>query len=277
MLSLSLSRSMSAPPPTPMPKTGWFFVGDAPSSQASEAPSKVADAPQPLSRHSKKFGPAMATAMFSAGALAGPGSKNKTSKRHGFRSLIFNPQAERPQRSLKTPYSEYSFAGEYASTLFTTSMAVPTNGAESYTLSTHFPDASNFTSLFDEYRIDQIEVWLEPAMVISSSAGSSPFVSAVDLDDANTPANFADVSGRQGAVEGVTGTGHYHKWKPNVATALYSGTFTSYGNITSTWVDCASPSVQHYGLKYATNSADGVTRPYYRTVRMLVTFRGPAI
>lgn len=270
---------MSAPPPTPQPKTGWFFVGESgqPSSQASEPVKQTGDAPQPLLRHVRKFGQLAATALHSAGAIARQGSNSRSQKRHGFRSLIFNPQAERPQRSLKTPYNEYQFAGEYASTLFTTSMAVPTNGAESYTLSTHFPDASTFTSLFDEYRVDSIEVWLEPAMVMSASVGSTPFVSAIDLDDANTPANFADVSGRQGAVEGVTGTGHYHKWKPNVSTALYAGAFTSYGNITSTWVDCASPSVQHFGLKYATNSADGVTRPYYRTVRMLVSFRGPAI
>lgn len=39
--------------------------------------------------------------------------------------------------------------------------------------------------------------------------------------------------------------------KPRVASAVYgSGVFSSYSNVKAPWIDCNSPSVEHYGIKW---------------------------
>lgn len=202
----------------------------------------------------------------------GRGAKKKSK----FMSKVFNPQASRPQRTLTTPMNTVTVTITETFTAFTTSTSLPSYWSSVFALS-QFAGISPYTSLFDEYRFDQIEVWLEPSIIMSPSAGSAMLYSAVDLDDANTPASGDDVALRQGVAISETGTGHYHKWKPFVATALYSGTFTSYGSIPAPWIDCASPSVQHFGLKVASPNADGIARLYRAEVRILVSFRGPAI
>jgi len=51
--------------------------------------------------------------------------------------------------------------------------------------------------------------------------------------------------------------------RPRVASALYaSGAFTSYGvGPKDQWIDCVSPSVEHYGLKLATSVFSAANNP----------------
>ena len=37
---------------------------------------------------------------------------------------------------------------------------------------------------------------------------------------------------------------------PRISTAAYSGAFTSYTNTKAPWIDCNSPTVQHFGMKF---------------------------
>jgi len=165
---------------------------------------------------------------------------------------------------------------QVSTTWFTTSTSLFSGAAYAVALN-FFSDYASYTSLFDEYKIDLLEAWVDPSLINSSTVGSTLYHTCVDLDDANTPANAADVAARQGVVTSLTGTGHYHKWRPYVANALYSGAFTSYGSEPSPWIDCASPGVQHFGLKGVTNAADGVARAMNLTIRALVSFRGSSI
>jgi hypothetical protein len=141
--------------------------------------------------------------------------------------------------------------------------------------------AQNFTStptlftVFDQYRFEQIEAWLE--FINPNSASSFPdFVSAVDLDDGNIPTSVGQVIDHQGALVSSGPGGHYHKWKPHVAVAVYSGAFTSFANEEAQWIDSASPAVQHYGLKSAiiSNGAATVVNAVFRAV---ISFRAPSI
>lgn len=210
-------------------------------------------------------------------ALVKQGARGKgKSKGSKFVSKVYNPQATRPQATLSTPYQEYSTTMVLSALSFTTSTSAATYVAISFKLS-DFAASTEYRSLFDEYRFDFCEGWLEPSIVMSPSAGSVSSCSAVDLDDANVPANFGDVAARQGCCLSETGTGHYHKWKPCVAVALWNGAFTSFGSEPAPWIDCASPDVIHFGLKFATVAADGLARSMYLTVRAKMSFRGPAI
>jgi len=162
-------------------------------------------------------------------------------------------------------------------TLFTTSSSSAVFSATAFTLSS-FADSALYTALFDQYMIEQIEVWIEPMAPQSQTFGS--ISSVVDLDDATVPTTIAQVDTRAGVLTGMGAAGHYHRWRPHVAVAEFSGTFVSFGNVPSTWIDSASPNVQHYGLKTAAALVvTGVTvaTPYEITTRAIVRFRAPGL
>jgi len=57
-----------------------------------------------------------------------------------------------------------------------------------------------------------------------------------------------------------------------MAVAAYAGSFTSYANMEPQWIDCASPSVQHYGFKCAVNPT-GVAMTFDLIGKIWVQFR----
>lgn len=157
---------------------------------------------------------------------------------------------------------------------FTTSVIVNTYYSYSIKLG-GFADYLEYVGLFDQYRINRVEVWLTPA----AAAGSTVFnqlMSCVDYDDSNVPTSTAQVEGKQGALTTMGGAGHYHAWVPHVANALYSGAFSSYGNMVSPWIDAASINVEHYGFKVAAFTTP-VAVNYTIAARIHVTFKSPGI
>jgi hypothetical protein len=300
--------SNSVPKQFPPAKSGWFYLGtpeckldaDVDALERAEsvsAPSEAATSevkkggveacdkhvePEVPSKYIVKYGKEEALARHNAKTIPASGmrkggkSKGKGSSKKSFLAKVYNPQASRPFPTLRTPLQEYRTTMTASFLQYTNSAAIPTYNS-TYLVLTTFPEYTGYVALFDEYKIETIELWIEPGMVMSPTVGSTEFASAVDLDDANVPASYGDVAARQGAITSLTGTGHYHKWKPYVANALYSGAFTSYGSEPAPWIDCASSTVQHFGIKTATSAADGMSRPMYYTWRAVVAFRGPAI
>jgi len=206
-------------------------------------------------------------------SMAGSRSRSGMSKLVG---KVFNPQAGRPYPRISSPDQSITVQLENYSLAFTSSTSVPVYLGKTFALS-DFSYYTEYTGCFDQYQILQLEVWIEPALLMSSTVGSVPYYSAVDTDDGNTPSSGSQVSAKQGALFSETGTGHYHRWRPQVATALYSGAFTSYGSTPSQWIDSGSPSVQHFGLKVAVPGADGVARSFYITTRALVKFKAAGL
>jgi hypothetical protein len=137
------------------------------------------------------------------------------------------------------------------------------------------PAYTEYTGLFDQYRIRLIEAWLEP-IAAQGTTVFGPVASAIDLDDANSPGNLASVQAKQDSLTSYGGSSHYHRWVPHCALAAYSGVFTSFANVTAPWIDSASPAVQHFGLKYAALPTPAAV-PYRLNVRMHLSFRAPGI
>lgn len=292
---MSLTNS-SAPAPSSAASaagTGWYFLGSPTLADArTEALPVEAKHPEvlvegkslqlvklPLQRAQRAPTADQLASLEAAPQgtfLALKGRKGKSRGKKGFTAKVYNPQAARPYPMLTTPNLSIAVTMQTTGILFTTSAAVPVYTGKSFALS-QFDDYTSYTSLFDEYMISDIECWLEPSILGSSTVGDCLLASSTDPDDANTPANFADVDAKQGAIISGAMTGHYHKFVPHFAVATYSGAFTSFGNSLPAWLDCASPGVLHYGLKTATNAADGIARAMYLTVRAKVHFRGSAI
>jgi hypothetical protein len=147
-------------------------------------------------------------------------------------------------------------------------------GSTGYARSFTFQDIvqnSSFATIFDQYRITDIEIWWNPGTIANSGQlGTTNYMYTVtDYDDDNTPTNATILQQYTNVMQGGPTNGHYRRFRPHVADALYSGTFTSYGNITAPWIDVASTGVRHYGFKAASSGAGSTANqiPWSLTVR----------
>jgi hypothetical protein len=123
------------------------------------------------------------------------------------------------------------------------------------------PQSSTWTALFDRYRITNIEVSFTPNYSQVALLSSTQTLTCtpmhlyyvIDKDDAGVVSPLSALMEYENCKRvdlGLTGT-HVVSFKPHTAVATYaSGAFTSYGNLANEWIDCASSSVQHYGIKF---------------------------
>jgi len=192
-------------------------------------------------------------------------------------SKAFNTVAGRPMALTRTYPAEVTVNMSLSTfNAFSTSTTLVTVLGFPFTL-TAFSESAAYLGLFDQYRIDYLEVWIEPRQSQSTvSANIGTMVSAVDVDDASTPTFYNTVEDHQSAIATNTNAGHYHAWVPHIALASYSGTFTSYANVPAIWLDSGSPNVQHYGLKVAT-SATAAVESFSMVVRARVSFKNPGL
>jgi len=149
----------------------------------------------------------------------------------------------------------------------TTSTVVVTYASQNFTLS-QLDQVGSYTALFDQYRFDEIELWLTPRTELNLGT----LVSVIDYDDSTVLTTYASATDYQNALTAPLSMSHYRRFVPHAAVAAYSGTFVSFDNVTAPWIDCASPSVQHYGFKTACT----VTTPAVAldlTIRYKVSFR----
>jgi len=141
----------------------------------------------------------------------------------------------------------------------------------------NIPAASQLATVFDQYRIDLVEVWITPRVTAATGGAYSTttygnFCSVIDYDDSNTPATIDELTAFQTAIITNGLDGHYHRFTPHAAFGVYSGTFTSFGNITAPWIDAASLFVQHYGLKIGI-TATTASQVYDMYQRLTLSFR----
>ncbi len=135
------------------------------------------------------------------------------------------------------------------------------------------PDYSEFTNLFDQYRIKSIEVWLIPRSNEQFTASDNPglLASAVDYDDSSTVSRSGLLE-YSNVLESNGLNGHYRKFVPAAAVPAYNGVTPGFTSVSSPWVDAAYPGVEHYGFKAAI-SATGSVYTFDLQFRCLLEFR----
>jgi hypothetical protein len=133
-----------------------------------------------------------------------------------------------------------------------------------------FPTSTQFTGLFDTYRIMTAKAIFNPVATLPSNGDQPAFQTAIDYDDSSTSTNLLD---RDTSMTVMAGQYFERNWTPHVASALYSGTFTSYGNLSHVWIDAGSPSVLHYGLKTYQPPATAALPIFEVTIRCHVQFK----
>lgn len=155
-------------------------------------------------------------------------------------------------------------------TVLNTSNTVPTFGSLSFTLS-QLDQVSTFTALFDQYRINLIELWIKPAL--GANNVFTDYTSVIDFDDDSNLGSYSAALDYTNAVTTYLSEGHYRVFQPHIAVAAYSGAFTSFANEPAPWIDAASTGVKHYGLKLAAKVAIVNASPINVTARLHISFR----
>ncbi len=118
---------------------------------------------------------------------------------------------------------------------------------------------SDYTTVFDQYRLVAIEIRFSPrltAQQFSSSDVNPRLWTAIDYDDNNTPSR-AIITQYETCVTTPPSCGIVRCFQPHAAQALYNGAFTGYGNVGSPWCDVASTTIQHFGIKAVVESGGG--------------------
>jgi hypothetical protein len=139
-----------------------------------------------------------------------------------------------------------------ATAFHTTSNALSSSAAAVFTPSTIINDFASYAAVFDQYRLDLIEVWLIPRFQLADGTITNLGLmsSVVDYDD-GANITIAQAGDYANCITAPGGMGHYRSFKPHAAIAAYTGAFNGYQNATSPWIDAASGTVQHYGFKTA--------------------------
>jgi hypothetical protein len=111
-----------------------------------------------------------------------------------------------------------------------------------------------YTGLFDQYKIDCVNFRLIPmqnAIGLSTNSTTTcvTLYVVVDYDDANTISTAAVARVYESCIVVPPGVECSRTFRPRMALAAYSSTFVSFANFGPQWLDAASPSVQHYGIK----------------------------
>jgi hypothetical protein len=213
-------------------------------------------------------------------ARSGRTGKNNKGKKENARNIVvsktYNQAASRPIAVKRNRPAQITcnLRIDFA-VAFVTSNAAPTFGSSSFNMG-QFNGTGQYLGLFDQYRFEELECWFEPQASYLATTNCGILVTAVDVDDATAPTTIESVEDKQNSVSASGICGHYHRFKPHMAVAAYSGAFTSFSNMEADWIDSASNTVQHYGLKWAC-SATTAAQTYNLTVRARVSFRNPGI
>jgi hypothetical protein len=118
-------------------------------------------------------------------------------------------------------------------------------------------NSSEFTSLYDSYRIEAVSVSFFPRQTQMTAAQSTTAIifprlyTTIDYNDADQT-SISDLRQMGSTIESPPGTGIVRTFVPHVLNTVYGNSFgTSYGNQAGLWIDTNSPDVRHYGLKAA--------------------------
>lgn len=117
--------------------------------------------------------------------------------------------------------------------------------------------ATEFTRLFDSYRLNGVKVTMSPLTNSALTANPSyKLMTAIDLDDDATPTVNGLLQRSNVKIKTVTSGGNNPQvfsrfLRPRYLTQLYeTSTSTGYGQgARKQWLDTADPSIPHYGLK----------------------------
>lgn len=137
---------------------------------------------------------------------------------------------------------------------------------QTYSLN-QLPSYTDFTALFDQYRVDKIRVTFYPRQNVTNGTFPSPtndtvqscqVFSVIDYDDGTAPTALTDILQYQNLKTTRGLRVHSRTFKPGVEIAqTNNGTIAGSMVKKSPWLDCTVASVWHNGLKLVAQNTGG--------------------
>lgn len=128
-------------------------------------------------------------------------------------------------------------------------------------------NSSEFTTLYDQYRINMVVVklWMriDPSAQTASTSNYPKVYWFRDLDDSGSLTSINDARENAYAKVAVLRPDRpvVIKFKPNVLQLIYNGVTSTYKPAFKQWIDCTTAGVEHYGVKW---TVDDFTNLNYR-------------
>ena len=140
---------------------------------------------------------------------------------------------------------------------------------QSWALNWHLsdlPSSTEFTALFDMYRIKKIEITFiydhnsgdvatSAGVAANANMGMPNLFLVTDHDDDTVLGGSSDYMQYEPC--SISRLDQIKRWTvyPRVAMAAYQGAFTAYASQGQQWIDAASPGVAHYGCKFGVDAS----------------------
>jgi len=157
----------------------------------------------------------------------------------------------RRRRARLTENTSYRFKRICKLDTITTSTTLAVAKAFTFSLS-QLPSHSDFTALYDQYKLNAVSIKIIPRLTESTSSSLSVLHTCIDYDDAIAFSSYTDLMQKQSyrMTRGNKIFKCYFKPKMLVPTFL-STALTTFGTQpkSPTWIDCGYPEVPHYCLK----------------------------
>jgi hypothetical protein len=136
------------------------------------------------------------------------------------------------------------------------------------------PQVASIQNIFDQYRIDQLEVWITPNTNSSLGTSTMQYYTAIDYDTSATPTTLSQLSQYSNVMETSSNDGHYRRWRPHigVAVGIPNTSVQGMANKKSDWIDCQTAGVNHNALVLGMQSNTTTTVLYLR-VRFTISLR----
>lgn len=138
------------------------------------------------------------------------------------------------------------------------------------------PNYTEFTNLFDMYRINGVKVTLMPrgnSAEVGTNQGLVKLFSVIDYDDNIAPAALTEVLQYESLKTTNTSRDHKRYIKPKLSRVLYQpGAVNAYG-ASNGWIDCTNPQVPHYGMKYVLQQLPAGAQSYDCKITFYLAFK----
>jgi len=106
------------------------------------------------------------------------------------------------------------------------------------------------SGFFDRYRIEAIRFSIVPRNnAVGLVSGLSDLFFVIDYDDSNALTSTAQAMQNGTCIKLAPGESATRTFSPRVAVATYNGSFGGFANQKAQWLDAASTTIQHYGVK----------------------------
>jgi hypothetical protein len=108
---------------------------------------------------------------------------------------------------------------------------------------------------WDQYKLLAVRVTVTPdqnavGLFTNSTTSYTPLYMVIDYDDSTNITSVGQAEAYNNCVVLGAGESVSRLFQPRMALSAYTGAFGGFANVSDTWIDAASTSVQHYGVKF---------------------------